>query len=369
MIPVSQPFLPPQEDYNRIISKLWDSKFITNNGIYSQQLEKKLEEYLSVNSLHYVSNGTMALQLAIKSLGVKKEIITTAFSFVATTTSIIWENCKPVFIDIDPNTLCIDADKIEVAITSQTEAILATHVYGIPCDVDKIDEIAKKYNLKVIYDAAHAFGVEYNEKSLLSYGDLSAISFHATKLFHTVEGGAVINNTERRYDKSIKRLRNFGLQNEQYLEAGINAKNSEFHAAMGLCNLNHIDELIVKRRKLTETYDQLLVNTLRRPYIADNIKYNYAYYPVIFNSEEELLHIKKILNNNDIESRRYFYPSLNTMSYLRKTFCCPISEDISPRVLTLPLYSDLSINEVEMIAGIIIENLKSFCTEQAITLV
>jgi len=258
MIPVSKPFMPPIDEYNLLIAELWETKWLTNNGVYVRELEQRLETYLQVPSLHFVSNGTLALQLALQALDIKGEVITTPFSFVATTTAIIWENCEPVFVDIDPSTLCIDTDKIEAAITKKTTAILATHVYGIPCDVEKINEIAKKYDLKVIYDAAHAFGVQYKGKSLLKFGDFSTLSFHATKLFHTVEGGAVVNNVGHKLDSKLQLLRSFGFKGDDYIMAGINAKNSEFHAAMGLCNIKYIDKIISERKKITEIYDEVL---------------------------------------------------------------------------------------------------------------
>lgn len=356
MIPVSKPFLPPKDEYFSALSKLWDSRWITNNGPYVQQLEDKLKTYLHIQSLHFVNNGTTALQLAIKALNIKNEVITTPFSFVATTTSIIWENCEPVFVDINPKTLCIDPLKIEEAITDKTEAILATHVYGIPCDVEQIDKVAKKYNLKVIYDAAHAFAVNYKGKSLLEYGDISTISFHATKLFHTVEGGVLINNRNEDVDRSIKLLGNFGFEGEQYLTAGINGKNSEFHAAMGICNLRYIEEILSSRKILTETYNDLLANTFARPAIPLDVEYNYIYYPIIFETESELINVMKILEENRIQTRRYFYPSLNTLSYLTKTYFCPVSEDISKRILCLPLYHDLQIEDVERISTLILTN-------------
>lgn len=355
MIPVSQPFLPPKVEYESLIRELWNTKWLTNNGIFVRKLEEKLKAYLQLSSLQFVNNGTIALQLAIKSLGINKEVITTPFSFVATTTSIIWEKCRPVFVDIDPKTLCIDPYKIEEAITEETEAILATHVYGIPCDVEKIEKIAKKHNLKVIYDAAHAFGVQYKGKSLLSFGDVSTLSFHATKLFHTVEGGAIITNSGVEFEQRIKLLRSFGFEGEQYILAGINGKNSEFHAAMGLCNLKYIDEIILKRKRISEIYDRYLDNKFTRPYISKDVDYNYAYYPVIFETEEDLLITQNKLSKNGIESRRYFYPSLNKLPYLPDYYSCPISEDISSRILCLPLFSDLMHVEVERISNLIME--------------
>lgn len=355
MIPVSQPFLPPKVEYDNLVNSLWERKWLTNNGPYVQQLENELKAYLDVPSLSFVSNGTIALQLAIKSLGIRGSVITTPFSFVATTTSILWENCQPIFVDIDPLTLCIDPNKIEAAITEDTDAILATHVYGIPCNVKRIEEIAKKHNLKVIYDAAHAFGVRYNGRSLLSYGDISTLSFHATKLFHTVEGGAVVNNCGREAEKSINLLRSFGFEGEQYITVGINGKNSEFHAAMGLCNLKYIDEIIKKRESITQAYDHLLKDLYSRPILPDNVQYNYSYYPIIFSTEDELKSTQKKLQENGIETRRYFYPSLNRLSYLQSLTSCPISEDISKRVLCLPLFSELEMDEVERISNLIIK--------------
>ncbi|MBP2241860.1 dTDP-4-amino-4,6-dideoxygalactose transaminase [Cytobacillus eiseniae] len=355
MIPVSQPFLPPKDEYDHMIAKLWDSKWLTNNGEFVKELEKELKRYLGLSSLHFVSNGTIALQLAIKALEIKNEIITTPFSFVATTTSILWENCQPVFVDIDPHTLCMDPNRIEDAITSNTTAILATHVYGIPCDVEKIEKIAKKYNLKVIYDAAHAFGVQYKGRSLLSYGDLSTLSFHATKLFHTVEGGAVINNGNCNWDQSIKLLRSFGFENEEYIMAGINGKNSEFHAAMGLCNLRYVDEQIKRRKDLTELYHELLGEHFKRPSIPMDTIYNYSYYPIILKNEDELLKIQYRLKKQKIETRRYFYPSLNRLPYVIRNATCPISEDISQKILCLPLYSQLEMEDVKKITDIMMK--------------
>ncbi|PAE18654.1 aminotransferase DegT [Bacillus sp. 7504-2] len=360
MIPVSQPFLPPKEEYDQYISQLWDTKWLTNQGIYVQQLESELKKYCQCSSLFYVNNGTSALHLAIKGLGIKNEVITTPFSFVATTTSILWENCTPVFVDIDPTTFCIDAEKIEAAITDRTEAILATHVFGIPCEVERIEEIARKHNLLVIYDAAHAFGVQYKGRSLLTYGDLSTISFHATKLFHTVEGGAIMNNTENsELDQTIQLMRNFGFVGENYAMIGLNGKNSEFHAAMGLCNLKYVDALIEKRKELSEAYRKLLGDKRETPDIMKSTKYNYAYYPILFETEGLLLQVQKNLRDNQIASRRYFYPSLNTLPYVTSAHKCPVSEDISRRILCLPLYSDLTLEEVEWIAAIVKEGQKA----------
>lgn len=358
MIPVSEPFLPAKSEYISLISEIWDRKYLTNNGPFVQKLEGNLQDYLGVNSLSFVSNGTMAIQLAIQALQIKGEVITTPFSFVATTTSILWENCQPVFVDINPNTLCIDAEKIEEAITEDTEAILATHVYGIPCDVEKIQQIAEKYQLKVIYDAAHAFGVSYKGETLLKYGDISTLSFHATKLYHTTEGGGIVNNKGLDIEERIRLLRNFGFKDGNPHLAGINAKNSEFHAAMGLCNLKYIDDIIKRRKKLTELYDSLLLDVIKRPTFSNEVEYNYIYYPVIFDNEKELIEIKNALENEQIQTRRYFYPSLNKLSYLSNKTKCEVSEDISKRVLCLPLFYDLKLEQVERISQLIMERMK-----------
>ena len=242
MIPVTKPFLPPKEEYLKYIDGIWNRQWLTNMGPLASQLEMELKEFLDVQHLLFVTNGTVAIQMAIKALDITGEIITTPFSFVATTSSIVWEGCTPVFVDICPDSLCIDADKIEDAITEKTQAILATHVYGNPCDVIKIEQIAKKHNLKVIYDAAHAFGVKVNGKSVFEYGDISTCSLHSTKLYHSVEGGLIITQNPDLL-KKLASIRNFGISGfDSFSELGINGKNSEFHAAMGLANLKHTEE-------------------------------------------------------------------------------------------------------------------------------
>jgi dTDP-4-amino-4,6-dideoxygalactose transaminase len=343
MINVTKTFLPPMEEYINILQRAWDNAWLTNNGELLQELELKLKNYLAVDNLLFCSNGTIVLQLALKALGISKEVITTPFSYVATTNAILWEGCTPVFVDIKPDSLCIDESKIEAAITENTEAILATHVYGLPCNVNAIDAIAKKYNLKVIYDAAHAFGCRYLGKSLLNYGDVSTCSFHATKLFHTVEGGAVISNNNELNHKLFL-YRSFGHIGDDYYTEGINAKNSEFHAAMGLAVLPYINQIIEGRKIVTEAYDSNLPVGLIKPYTSEtNFEYNYAYYPVIFESEEQLLRVKQHLAANGINTRRYFYPSLNKLPYLKIiSYSCPVSENISRRVLSLPLHPDFN---------------------------
>lgn len=358
MINVTKAFLPDREEYIKYIHQIWDNVQLTNNGPLLQLLENQLKEFLSVTQLYYCSNGTIVLQIALKALGIKKEVITTPFSYCATSNSILWENCTPVFVDIDRNTFNIDAQLIEEAITPDTEAIMATHVYGNPCDIETIEIIAKKYNLKVIYDAAHGFGVTYKGRSLLSYGDISTCSFHATKVFHTIEGGLIVSNHPE-LDNKLHLLRAFGHRgDEEYLFAGINGKNSEFHAAMGLCNLPHVQGIIEARRSVFEKYDYLLNwNKLHKPLIAPNIEYNFSYYPVVFESETTMRKVQIALTTNEIFPRRYFYPSLNTLPFMPRRFDCPVSEDLALRVLCLPLYVGLECCELEKISNIINENL------------
>ena len=351
-IQVTKTFMPPIEEYQSLIETLWQSHMLSNNGLLVQQLEQSLKKYLDVEHLLFCTNGTIALQLAIKALQLSKEIITTPFSYVATTNSILWENCTPVFVDIHTDNFCIDADKIEESITENTQAILATHVFGHPCDIEKIDAIAKKYNLKIIYDAAHSFGSLYKNKSLLSYGDVATGSFHATKIFHTIEGGCVTTNN---IDIAVQLLqkRDHGFINKESKTFGTNARQSEFHAAMGICNLKYIEQLLKKRKSDTELYFSFLKDTdLSFPKIKQDETYNYAYFPVIFTNEQSLLKAVECLEKKEIFCRRYFYPSLNTLPYLTNTECV-IADDISKRILCLPMSYDLTEENIKLICGLI----------------
>lgn len=355
MIPVTKPFLPPQEDYQQLLQGIWNREWLTNMGPLASDLEMKLKDHLRVSHLLFVTNGTVALQMGIKALDLKGEIITTPFSFVATTSSIVWEGCTPIFVDIDPKSLNIDATKIEEAITEETTAILATHVYGNPCDVEEIEKIASKHNLKVIYDAAHAFGVEINGKSIFEYGDISTCSLHATKLFHSVEGGLVITK-DAQLLKKLASIRNFGIAGyDQFSELGLNGKNSEFHAAMGIANLKYISQISNKRKALTQRYDDKLKSlNAYRPQWHSSSQNNGAYYPIVLQSEDLLVKVKNELEIMEVGTRRYFYPSLATaLPYLEpKNF--KITDEISKRVLCLPLYYDLSFEEVDMICRVIL---------------
>lgn len=356
MIPITKPFLPPQEEYNRYLTQVWESGWLTNMGPLANDLEGRLMAHLKVDNLLFVTNGTIALQMAIKALELQGEIITTPFSFVATTSSIVWEGCRPVFVDIDKHSLNIDPEKIEAAITENTSAILATHVYGNPCDVEAIQEVAEKHKLKVIYDAAHAFGVELQGKSVFQYGDISICSLHATKLYHSGEGGIIITRDPELSEK-MAYMRNFGFDGPvAFAELGINGKNSEFHAAMGLTNLNYVDAIHERRQTLTEKYREKLAGF--RGYFPrwhPGATENYAYMPVVFESEALNLQAINTLKANDVFPRRYFYPSLSSvLPYLTKVEM-PVTDGIAKRVLCLPLYYDLTVEEVDFICNLILE--------------
>jgi dTDP-4-amino-4,6-dideoxygalactose transaminase len=354
MIPVTKPFLPPIEEYDAYIKGIWQRHWLTNNGPLVNELELRLKVYLDVPHMLFTGNGTIALQIAIRALGLKGEIITTPFSFVATTTSILWETCKPVFVDIDPGSLNIDVTKLEAAITPQTSAILATHVYGNPCDIDAIDAIAQKHNLKVIYDAAHCFGTQYKGKSVFQYGDVSTVSFHATKLYHTIEGGGVFSSDPDLL-KKMAYMRNFGFHGtEEFACVGINGKNSEFHAAMGLVNLKYADDIIKKRKEHFLYYNELLKNMqMSQQVLNPDSVYNYSYYPVILPSEAILKKVEEMMNASWIYPRRYFYPALHTVSFVEK-YECDHCLDISKRVLCLPLYYDLTTEEIHLIIRVLL---------------
>lgn len=354
MINVTKTYLPDIAEYQELLAGVWERAWVTNNGPLVQQLENQLKDYLGVKHLFFCSNGTVVIQLALKALGISREVITTPFSYCATATAPLWENCTPVFVDIDPESLCISAAHIEKAITPDTEAILATHVYGNPCAVADIERIATQYGLKVIYDGAHAFGVKIKDRSLLSFGDISTCSFHATKVFHTIEGGAIITNDDE-IARKISLYRSFGHINDDYFIAGINAKNSEFHAAMGLCVFNHFPEIVSQRNAVIDQYVATLDwSRLSRPLVRDatDIQYNAAYFPILFESENVLLRTVEALKQQQIVPRRYFFPSLNTLPYLPYQ-PCPVSESFARRVLCLPLYYDLSLEDVRRISQIV----------------
>ena len=355
---VTQPSLAPFNEFTEILKGVWDRKILSHNGPLVQQLESELEQKLEVPHFTVVNNGTIALQIAIKTLELQGEIITTPFTWIATVSAIKWEGCTPIFCDIDPKTLNIDPAKIEALITEKTVAIMPVHVFGTPCDVVEIEKIAKKYNLKVIYDGAHAIGSKFDGKSLLTFGDITATSLHATKLLNTGEGGGCITqNTE--LDKKIKRIRFFGHSDDKtdIVEDGFNGKLTEIHAALGLANLKYYDAVLNDRKKKYLLYKEKLqqVPTITFQDIAAG-ETNYSYFPIIFETEQQLIHIESVLKVNNIIPRRYFYPSVNTFTKVVSYQPCPISEDISKRILCLPLYFDLSEDEILKIIALIVNS-------------
>ena len=355
MINVTKTFFPPIADYHRQIQRIWDNEWLTNRGSLLNELEDKLTSYLSLkeSKIIIMNNGTIPLQIALKLLGNGGEIITTPFSYVATTAAIVWENCKPVFVDINKDYLTIDETKIEAAITERTTCILATHVFGNPCNIEAIEAIALKYNLKVIYDAAHCFGVNYKGKSIFEYGDISTCSFHATKLFHTGEGGALFTKDPELFHKSFY-SHNFGHNGPlDFYGLGVNGKISELHAALGLSVFPHMGEIIEGRKKVVEYYDAHLDSSkIYKLKLRDNTDWNQSYYPIIYETETLLLNVQKKLNEKNIFPRRYFYPSLNTINYVGSAEM-PISESAASRILCLPLANKIDEFFLEQICKII----------------
>jgi dTDP-4-amino-4,6-dideoxygalactose transaminase len=355
MITVTKSFLPPIEEYMHQVQRAYDNQWLTNRGELVRELETKISTYLRLTNTKMLNtnNGTTPLQIALKCLGENGEIITTPLSYVATTAAIVWENCSPVFVDINPDYLTIDETKIEAAITDKTTCILATHVYGNPCNVEEIDRIAKKHNLKVIYDAAHCFGVKYKGKSIFEYGDVSTCSFHATKIFHTGEGGALFCKNEKLFDELFYR-HNFGHDGPiNFHGLGINGKMSELSAAMGLSVLPYMD-LISSRRKVVADYynDHIDFHRFQKLNLRNNINWNYSYYPIIFKTEKELIIVKQNLIESEIIPRRYFNPSLNTINYVSNVKM-PVSEKIANTVLCLPLHHDLKTKTLKKITNML----------------
>jgi dTDP-4-amino-4,6-dideoxygalactose transaminase len=345
MINVTKAYLPSKTKYNEYIDKIYESGWLTNRGVLLQELERRLAEYLGVRNLICVANGSLALQLAYKALGLKGEVITTPFSFVATTSTLEWEGLKPIFSDINPNSLNLDPNEIELLITEKTSAIVPVHVFGNPCDVEAISSIAEMHDLKVIYDAAHAFGVNFKGESILNYGDVSTISFHSTKLFHTIEGGAVITNNDELANK-VRLLINFGITGPMNVESpGTNAKMNEFEAAMGLCVLDEIEVISQQRKKKWDIYKKELRNLVSFQEWSLNSENNCAYAPILLKSEDQLLKVESNLKAHDIIARRYFYPSLDSLEYLKSEQICAVSRSVASRILCLPIYPDLAKEE------------------------
>lgn len=357
MINVTKTYLPNKKKYQKYIDEIYSNGWVTNDGPLVKKLEKRLAEYLGVKNIVLVANGTAALEIAYRVLDLKGYALTTPFSFVATTSSLVTNGLHPIFVDIDPNTFNLNPNKIEELITPNTSAIIPVHVFGNTCDVETIDTIAKKHDLKIVYDAAHAFNVKFKGKSVLNYGDISTLSFHATKLFHTIEGGALIINDDTLVEKA-RYLINFGIENQESIpELGINAKMNEFEAAMGLCVLDEIKEILEERKIVYEKYKKELEGFVPLQKLSVGINYNYSYFPIILKDEEEVLKIQKALNEKQIFPRRYFYPSLDTLNYIEPKQYCPISRDISNRILALPIYSELTSREQELIIRTIKENI------------
>ncbi|OHY79847.1 DegT/DnrJ/EryC1/StrS aminotransferase family protein [Marinobacter sp. AC-23] len=363
MIPVTKPYLPSRDKLNQYIDGIYERNWLTNNGPLLQELTRRLEDYLGVENLLLVSNGTLALQIAYHALGVNEpvngkpsEAITTPFTFIATASSLKWDGIEPVFADINPQTWCLDPNNIEAAITSNTRAIVPVHVFGNACDVEAIDVIAQKYSLKVIYDASHAFGVKYKGESLLKHGDAATLSFHATKLFHTGEGGAIVFKRKEDLERA-KTMINFGITGPEAIDdLGINAKMNELQAAMGLCVLDEMDQIGQDRQEVTETYDSRLVGKVQKQQTQPNTTYNHAYYPVALKDNERLTRAMSSLRDCGVLARRYFYPSLESVTCLGVGFKdCPESRNLAERIVCLPIYSGLSTEDISRIAQKVVE--------------
>lgn len=355
MINVTKTWLPDKQKYIDYVDKIYENGWVTNNGPLVRELEKRLAEYLGVKNIVLVANGTAALEIAYRTLDIKDYAVTTPFSFVATTSSLVTNGIKPIFADIDPKTLNIDPAKIEEVITPHTSAIVPVHVFGNACDVEAIDEIAKKHDLKVIYDGAHAFNVQFKGESLLNHGDITTLSFHATKLFHTIEGGALVIKDDALVERA-RYLINFGIENAESIpELGTNAKMNEFEAAMGLCMLEEMEEIALKRKAVHERYGSALHALARFPEQNVSASQNYGYFPIILENEAELLRIQHALKKRDVFPRRYFYPSLDTLHYIEPKQQCGHSREISKRILCLPMYPDLAESEQEIIIKTILE--------------
>lgn len=362
---VTKPSLPELDEFIPYLKEIWDSRVLTNNGNFHVTLEEEIAKQLGVNYVSLFANGTLALLTALQTLRIKGEVITTPYTFVATANSLLWNNLKPVFVDIDPLTCNIDANKIEKSITPETTAIMPVHVYGNPCDVDKIQEIADVYNLRVIYDAAHAFGVKYKGQSILNYGDMSILSFHATKVFNTMEGGAIISHDEKT-KKRIDYLKNFGFKDEvTVIAAGINSKMNEMQSALGLLQLKYFKDYFIKRKKIAATYKVLLaeIKGIEVFTVVEGVEdYNYSYFPIFIKKDYGIGRDKlyEILKQNNVFGRRYFYPLITDFPMYQNLQSSNPSNLINAYALTkevicLPIYSDLAVEDVEIICKIIKE--------------
>lgn len=357
MINVTKPYMPERSKLDKYIDRIYDTAWLTNNGPLVKELTERLKEYLGVKHLLLVSNGTLALQITYRALGVKGKAITTPFSFVATASSLVWEGIEPVFADIDPQSFCLDPCEIKKTVAPDTQVIVPVHVFGGACDVEAIGTIATETGLKTIYDASHAFGVKYKGKGILEFGDAATLSFHATKLYHTIEGGAIAFKNEENYEKA-KLLINFGIDGpDSIVGVGINAKMNEFQAAMGLAVLDDIDLIMEKRAEVWNYYEEKLKDNFQLQKRIPGCTNNYAYFPIMFENEDSLLKAKEILNSNGINPRRYFYPSLDTVEYI-KGANMGNSRDISRRILCLPMYAELETKDINTVSKIILSDSK-----------
>ncbi|WP_305967478.1 DegT/DnrJ/EryC1/StrS family aminotransferase [Marinobacter salsuginis] len=360
MIPVTKPYLPNREKLKSYIDGIYERQWLTNNGQLVQELTQRLENYLGVENLLLVANGTLALQIAYRALGVNEPVngkpaqaITTPFTFIATASSLKWGGVQPIFVDIDPQTWCLAPENIDAEITPQTRAIVPVHVFGNACNVEAIGDIAQAHNLSVIYDASHAFGVTYKGESLLKHGDAATLSFHATKLFHTGEGGAIIFKRRENLERA-KKMINFGITGPESIEElGINAKMNELQAAMGLCVLDEMEDNLKAREQVWRRYEQALPENLQLQAKHEALDYNYAYFPVVFESEEQAVRVAATLKESGILARRYFYPSLESVEFLDQKDDQPTSHDIAGRILCLPIYAALEKVEQAAVIGVI----------------
>ncbi len=355
-IGVTRPTLPPFEEFVDVLRGIWTRNHLTNAGPLVVELERQLAEYLGVKHCLFVTNGTIALQLAFRALGLRGEIVTSPFSYVATTSSIAWEGCTPVFADIEPDTLTLSAERAEEAVTERTSAVVATHVYGNPCDLDALAELGRRRGVHIIYDAAHSFGVHYQGRALSAHGDVATLSFHATKLFHTVEGGAVVTDDDE-IARRVAYLRNFGHRGyEEFEGIGINGKNSELHAAMGLCLLPRVPEIIAERRDISTRYDAILLSRpeIKRPRIRPGTSYNYSYYPILLPNDLTVRAVQAHLEANGVLARRYFYPSLSGSLPYVEAGNVPIAREAAGRVLCLPIFTGMLPSQVEGVARLVL---------------
>ena len=359
---VTRPSLPPFEEYEALLRGVWQRNYLTNAGPLVVELERQLAAYLGVRHCLFVTNGTIALQLAYRALTLRGEVVTTPFSYVATTSSLAWEGCEPVFADIEPDTLTLSPERAEAAITPRTSAIVATHVYGNACDIEALGDIGRRRGIPIVYDAAHAFGASFHGRALAAWGDVATLSFHATKLFHTVEGGAVVTNDDT-VARNVAALRNFGHEGyEAFGGIGTNGKNSEVHAAMGLCLLPRVPGFVAERAAITWRYDAAFASigaAVSRPALRAGLDYNFAYHPVLLESEAAVRAVQQACEARRIRTRRYFYPLLNgALSYVPTTHT-PVAHDVARRVLCLPLFTGMTNEQVDRVASAVLDGLNA----------